>query len=311
MLARSWRLWKEVDPFLSFSGYLYAAYGVATGAAGVIAWATTYWAWYWQTFSWAGVGFAFLAAWLVFALGIFLIGVGVWIMRKLAHPAGAPAIRSKELEKQLETTPRRVSGLEVVQRLEKLEKERADTNAGELASGLGATMKVTGTVIPAAKYSKTQINKIVEAIDAVYPPVRDIETILKFGQGIAASLEAIIRDTGAAAFLAHMDEMRLRLNDASGDLNKATEKYSLYTEVSRVVEYQKQMNEQFFTSYNELAGILREIPDKMSTPALKNYVDAKKSTFVSRIDEYLKWTEQKKKALSDYREFYLRRPTTD
>jgi len=250
--------------------------------------------------------------------GVFFVAVVMllfrWDKERQVLPTTVPskgrAYTPAELNEIAKRKP--VTGLDLVQRLEKLEEERAAAKADKQSvSESGATMKVTGTVVPAAKYSKAQINKIVEAIDAVYPAVRDIETVLRFGQGIAGSLESIIRDNGAATFLDRMDEMRLRLNAASGDLNTATEKYSLYTEVSRVVEYQKQINEQFFASYNELAGILREIPDKMSTPALKNYVDAKKSTFVSRIDDYLNWTEQKKKALSDYREWYLRRPTTD
>jgi hypothetical protein len=51
--------------------------GFTAAGAFVIAWLSTTWVWYWQTFNWAGVAFAFLVAWLVIALGVFLIGIGV------------------------------------------------------------------------------------------------------------------------------------------------------------------------------------------------------------------------------------------
>jgi hypothetical protein len=66
---------KELWSWYSFVAGVTAL--VVTLGAAVIAWISTTWDWYWHSFSWAGVAFVFLAAWLVFALGIFLIGTGV------------------------------------------------------------------------------------------------------------------------------------------------------------------------------------------------------------------------------------------
>jgi hypothetical protein len=67
----------------------------------------------------------------------------------------------------------------------------------------------------------------------------------------------------------------------------------------------------FFAAYNDLAGLLRDIPDTLTAPALANIVKAKKDTFRTRVDDYSDWVTAKKKALEEYREWYLRRPTTD
>lgn len=175
----------------------------------------------------------------------------------------------------------------------------------------GATVTMAGQAIPAAKYSKAQINRILEAIDAFYPPLVEIEQIMISGTWIAGSLEAIIRDKGAAELLAQMDQLRLKLIDPSDRLDGELRKFSLYTEICRVLDEKKSQHEAFFAAFNELADILRQIPDRLSAPALAIFVEAKKATFIARTASYLFWAQQKKKALAEYREWYLRRPTTD
>ncbi len=166
-------------------------------------------------------------------------------------------------------------------------------------------------VSPRPQYSRAQINKIVEAIDAFYPPIVEIERALIFGKGIAGSLEGIIRHDGAAVFLNRMDELRLTLNAASDSLDRAVESYGLYTEACRIVSDKGLHQDPFFASYNSLAGILREIPDRLSAAALVNYVEAKKATFVSTVADYHGWTEKTKKALTDSRERFLGLQSTD
>jgi hypothetical protein len=95
---------------------------VVTLGAAVIAWLSTTWGWYWHSFSWAGVAFVFLVAWLVFALGIFLIGTGVarWRGGKAtvdskppiepADPVAAPVV-SPTKKMFIEITPKYLMGL--------------------------------------------------------------------------------------------------------------------------------------------------------------------------------------------------------
>jgi hypothetical protein len=94
-------------------------------------------------------------------------------------------------------------------------------------SEVRAGMIATATVIPTAKYSKAQINRILEAIDAFYPPLGEIEQIMISGTWIAGSLEAIIRDKGAAELLNQMDQLRLKLIDPSNRLDGEVRKFSL------------------------------------------------------------------------------------
>jgi hypothetical protein len=74
---RLWSAWKNMDAGISLAGHIFAVLAATTFGAAIIAWLSTTWGWYWHTFSWAGVAIAFLVAWLVFALGVFLIGFGV------------------------------------------------------------------------------------------------------------------------------------------------------------------------------------------------------------------------------------------
>lgn len=89
MLRKLWVLTRKAKELWSWYSFVagFALLLVTTGAA-VIAWFSTAWAWYWHTFSWAGVAFAFLAAWLALALGIFLIGTGVFRWRGETGGAG-------------------------------------------------------------------------------------------------------------------------------------------------------------------------------------------------------------------------------
>lgn len=175
----------------------------------------------------------------------------------------------------------------------------------------GITTSATAKVFPAAQYSKAQINRILEAIDAFYPPLVEIEQTLKSGTWLAGSLEAIIRDRGAAQLLAEMDQIRLTLIVPLDRLDKAVEQFGLYTEVCRVLDERQSQKDAFFSAFNDLVGVLRQIPDELSAPALAIFVETKKATFIERTTAYFVWAQQKKKALAEYRDWYLRRPTTD
>lgn len=177
----------------------------------------------------------------------------------------------------------------------------------------GFTTHATAKVLPPARYSKAQINRILEAIDAIYPSLTDLEQALVFGTWTAGSLEANIRDQnrGAQFVLSEMDKLRLRIIGPSESLDKAADQYSLYREACQPISDRTSFKDAFFDSYNQLAQVLREIPEQLSATALTMFVDAKKKTFITRIAEYLIWAQRQKKALSEYREYYLRHETTD
>ena len=65
-----------------------------------------------------------------------------------------------------------------------------------------------GVAIPPANYSKAQINKIVEAIDAFYSPLLEVEDTMISGTWLAGSLEANLgnNDRGPAYVLDQMDQ---------------------------------------------------------------------------------------------------------
>jgi hypothetical protein len=58
---------------------------IISGAAGMIAWASSTWDWYWATFQWAGAAFAFLVAWISLSLGLFFIAQAIraWNLRSV------------------------------------------------------------------------------------------------------------------------------------------------------------------------------------------------------------------------------------
>jgi hypothetical protein len=175
----------------------------------------------------------------------------------------------------------------------------------------GITQIAVGKVLPPARYSRAQINRILEAIDAIYPILTDIEQVLVSGTWTAGSLEANIRDRGRQFVLGEMDQLRLKVIGPAERLDKVAAQYSLYREACQPIADRESFKDAFFESYNELVGVLREIPDQITATALAIFVDAKKQTFITRIAEYLSWAQRKKKALSEYREYYLRHETTD
>lgn len=58
----------------------------------VIAWLSTYWKWYWDTFSWAGLGIAFLASFMVLAIGALVIALAAWVLTNRQAPNLKPVL---------------------------------------------------------------------------------------------------------------------------------------------------------------------------------------------------------------------------
>lgn len=239
--------------------------------------------------------------------GVFFVAVAMllfrWDKERHALPTTVPSKGRTYTPAELSEIAKRkpVTGLDVVQRLEKLEEERS----------AGSTLKVTGTVIPAAKYSKAQINKIVGAIDALYPPLIEIEQALISATWTTGSLEAIIRDQTSDGLLKQLDQIRLKLIPPTDSLEREMQNFSLYTEVCRILEDKNNLHDAFFLSFNELVSVVRQIPANMPAQAIAIFVEGKKATFIEKTNAYLAWVRNKKKSLSENREWYLRRPTTD
>jgi hypothetical protein len=244
--------------------------------------------------------------------GIVMLAMGP---RKIAPMATIPR------DSMLSGRP--VSGLEIASRLQRLEKEHARTVA-ELAAAkeqlatknqelvkAGSSVTVTATKIPPAQYNKAQIGKILEAIDVFHSTLLRMGQTLNDAKGLTGSLEGIVSSEGAATFLERMNGFRLIYLSPSDDFDRAYQDYSLYTEVTRVVAEKQLHHDPLFAAYNDLAGLLRDLPDKLTVPALASIVKAKKDTFKTRVDDYFEWVTAKKKALEEYREWYLRHPTTD
>jgi hypothetical protein len=146
----------------------------------------------------------------------------------------------------------------------------------------------------------------VEAIDIFYPIVLDLDRELESGEGVAKSMEALILHNGAKAYLTQMDTLRLSLNDALERLHRAKEQQGLYQEVCDIVANSSNFSDPFYSSWNELAGILRDIPDNLNARSLSIFVSGKKETFVSLVSEFHQWAKQKKMELIERRKFYLR-----
>ena len=173
------------------------------------------------------------------------------------------------------------------------------------------TQTATAKVLLPVQYSKAQINKILEAIDAFYAPVLEIEQTMVAGTWVPGSLEANIRDKGAAEVLNQMDQLRLKLLDPSERLDRELERFGLYTEICSVLSEKKSQEDAFFAAFNDLVVILREITDNFPASAVKTFVEAKKTAFMERTVSYLLWAQQKEKKLIELRALYLRLPTTD
>ena len=264
---------------------------------------------------------------LVIALiGLAIIGYGVW-KKSLPIPEtfASPGTDQPDPSRPSMLSGRKISGLEVVSRLERLEKEHAatvselaatkeqlETKKQELAAANPTTtLTANATKIRAPTYNRAQIGHIVEAINEFYPIVLDIDKASELGIGITGSMEAIIRDNGATVYLARMDELRLKLNDALDRLRDAKERYGLYQEACRIVEDSNLFSDPFYASWNDLAGVLREIPDNLNARTLSIFVGAKKDTFSTTVNALHEWAARKKQALVENRQFYLQRPTTD
>jgi hypothetical protein len=176
---------------------------------------------------------------------------------------------------------------------------------------VGSAVTVNAEVIRAPKYNRAQIGRIIEAIDVFYPIVLDINRDLEFGDGIAKSMESLILHNGAQHYLGQMDVLRLKLNDTLGRLQKTNEEQGLYQEACRIVSDSTNFSDPFYASWNELAGILRDIPDNLNARSLSIFIGAKKETFITRVSEFYEWSKQKKLALIHHRAHYLKIPTSD
>lgn len=170
----------------------------------------------------------------------------------------------------------------------------------------------TLTVNPPAKYNKAQINRLLEAIDAFYPLILEIEQTLVSGTWFSGSLEGTIKHNGGVAeALSQMDQLRLKLIDPSQSLDKGLKRFGLYTEICGVLAGKEAQHDAFFAAYNELATVLRAMPENLSAHALTIFVEAKNAAFMKCTVSYMLWAQQKKKALAKSRKSYLERPTTD
>jgi hypothetical protein len=76
--------------------------------------------------------------------------------------------------------------------------------------------------------------------------------------------------------------------------------------VTSVVSEKPLFHEPLFAAYNELAAMLRDLPDSLSREILSRFVKDRKDTFKTRVDDYADWVTAKKRALEEYREYYLR-----
>jgi hypothetical protein len=181
-------------------------------------------------------------------------------------------------------------------------------------SGQGSVRPATtavGEQIEAPKYDQAQINHIVAALSEFYPIIVDIENALKFGVSIAHSMESILRDNGAAVYHSRMDELRLRLNAAIDELEKAETKNGLYREACAIIEDWKLYSVPFYSAWNDLAAILRELPEQLTASALAIFIGAKKETFTTNTQAFHEWAIRKKQALSQYREHFIRQPAIE
>ncbi|GEO12970.1 hypothetical protein [Microvirga aerophila] len=84
ILARLYKLYSHVETLFSLGGWILWLIGL-TGA-GITAAASAYTSWYWDSYGWVGVAAAGLSAWLLFALSLPLIAVGIRLMRPPAAP---------------------------------------------------------------------------------------------------------------------------------------------------------------------------------------------------------------------------------
>jgi hypothetical protein len=169
---------------------------------------------------------------------------------------------------------------------------------------LGVNVHPEVTHIP--HYNRAQIDRLVEAIDAFYPIVLNLDRELESGVGMAKSMEALVLHNGPKHYLEQMDTLRLNLNDALGRLRLIKEQQGLYDEVCNIVASSNSFSDPFYAAWNELAGILRDMPDNLNARSVSIFVSGKKETFISLVSEFHQWVKQKKLELIERRKFYLR-----
>jgi hypothetical protein len=178
--------------------------------------------------------------------------------------------------------------------------------ASAMEAKTGTQVSVTAELIRAPQYNRSQIDRLVTAIDAFYPIVLDLDRELESGVGIAQSMEPLVLHNGPKHYLEQMDTLRLNLNDALGRLRLTKEHYALYEEVCNIVASSNNFSDAFYAAWNEVAGILRDMPDNLNARSVSIFVSGKKETFTSLVSEFHQWAKQKKLELIERRKFYLR-----
>jgi hypothetical protein len=178
--------------------------------------------------------------------------------------------------------------------------------ASAMQAKTGTQVSVTAELIRAPQYNRSQIDRLVTAIDAFYPIVLDLDRELESGVGIAQSMGPLVLHNGPKHYLEQMDTLRLNLNDALGRLRLTKEQYALYEEVCNIVASSNNFSDAFYAAWNEVAGILRDMPDNLNARSVSIFVSGKKETFTSLVSEFHQWAKQKKLELIERRKFYLR-----
>jgi hypothetical protein len=184
-------------------------------------------------------------------------------------------------------------------------------DGGGIEAKTGTRVSIAAELIRAPQYNRAQIDLLVEAIDAFYPIVLDLDRELESGVGIAQSMESLVLHNGPKHYLEQMDALRLNLNDALGRLQLVKEQHGLYEEVCNIVASSNNFSNPFYAAWNEVAGILRDMPDNLNARSVSIFVSGKKETFISLVSEFHQWAKQKKLELIERRKFYLRHHAMD
>jgi hypothetical protein len=179
-------------------------------------------------------------------------------------------------------------------------------DGGGIEAKTGTHVSIAAELFRAPQYSRAQIDLLVEAIDAFYPIVLDLDRELESGVGIAQSMESLVLHNGPKHYLEQMDALRLNLNDDLGRLRMAKERHGLYEEVCNIVASSNNFSDPFYAAWNEVAGILRDMPENLNARSVSIFVSGKKETFISLVSEFHQWAKQKKLELIERRKLYLR-----
>ncbi len=187
--------------------------------------------------------------------------------------------------------------------------QKKSENASDDGMKVGVGLTATATVTPAPKYNRAQIDRILEAIDAFYPIILDIETIMREGPEHVASIAGIVRDRSAAGFIEQIDGLRLRFNPAYDLLEKTKQKYHLYQEACQIIANSEKLKDEYFVAFNELVRALRQMPNNLNTETFLIFLGGRQDTFATRSREFYEWATRAKESLVTNRQFYLQRPT--